>query len=296
MTDITLTDGVLGDEDQTNTPKTIAKQEIPHISGRGAAVLRVNRRVYFEAVPILYPVTALVALENARWQIKSVQPRIHRYRTLFHHQDTFERFSPRCIDDTPRPPATTRALRMSDLFSFTYYDRALDNCDRLDRLAIEISLDFMARLPGYWRILGLPDVTDPWEYHGADATLDSDSEKWVIRRIRQDSSIKAFVEKIQKVSWVAHLDLDFYIDTTPPVSQRVDVEAEDFEERQKIWRKGDMNVANIFLATGILDPLQELNNVGSWCIELTVRDQTRMKSLAHERMELDLTGVIRRKS
>ena len=37
-------------------------------------------------------------------------------------------------------------------------------------------------------------------------------------------------------------------------------------------RKGDVLVADLFLPRGVLDPLQTLFKIRSWCIELTVDD------------------------
>ena len=297
IAEIAVTDGIVTDDGPTDTSEMVTKKENPD----SVAILRVNRQIYFEAIPILYAVTTLVNPENAQWQIKSVQPKSHRYQSLCYPQVYLEQLTTSCVDDTPQTPASIGARlrpRMSDLYSINYYEISLDwaGDQKKDRLVIVVQLNFTRHMADHWKGWDRPEVMNQWEYHGADATLNSDIENWVIRRIRQDSSVRTFVEKIRKVSWVAHLDVEFNIETWPPKSQRMDPEAEDFEARQKIWRKGDMNVAKIFLETGILDPLQELDNVGSWCIELIVRDQSGMDALAHERMKLDLTGCTRTKS
>lgn len=56
--------------------------------------------------------------------------------------------------------------------------------------------------------------------------------------------------------------------------------------------KGDKELARILLTSGILDPLRELKNVRSWCINLTVEDEFEKPPLAHRRMVLDLSAAV----
>lgn len=92
--------------------------------------------------------------------------------------------------------------------------------------------------------------------------------------------IEDFVDLLTGCSWVDHADIDLGLVASWDSDQEYasydypteDQDPSDWVEVKEIWHKGDIQVADILLASGVLDPLRRLSNVRSWCIELTVED------------------------
>lgn len=143
------------------------------------------------------------------------------------------------------------------------------------------------------------DMLPDWRYDEENGKLDYALQEEFTDALRTTSMIKNFVELLAGCSWVDHVDLDFGLvagwDTD---QQRRGLPNHDpgeahWNRLKKLWRKGDILVANIFLASGVLDPLQRLRNVRSWCIGLTVEDLEEEPPSTHERMTLDLSNAIK---
>ncbi|KAL6718424.1 hypothetical protein ACLMJK_004513 [Lecanora helva] len=136
-----------------------------------------------------------------------------------------------------------------------------------------------------------------WDHQGIGCKLEYDVEKYLTIVFQQDSTIKELVQKIKNLSWIEHLDLDLYLAVLSPMHPYLsNRNANDLKTRRELWRKGDINVANLVLSREMLKPLREVVNVGSWCIELTVMDKSDGETwFAHERMKLDLKGAMETK-
>lgn len=152
---------------------------------------------------------------------------------------------------------------------------------------------------------GIVSGEGEWEYDEESGRLSYLFQQELTNYLRTSTMIEDFVELLAGCSWVDHVDLDIGLVTTwydqaaPSYIQPMQKsEVAELDALRKIWHKGDIQVADIFLASGILDPLRRLSNVRSWCIELTVEDLTVVclyggTICMHERMALDISKGIK---
>ena len=78
------------------------------------------------------------------------------------------------------------------------------------------------------------------------------------------SIIEEFVRLLAACSWVDYVDVDLTVMVCFDTDQQSlgcrspveDLETPNWNERVKIWHKGDIQVAVILLSSGILNPLQ----------------------------------------
>ena len=142
-----------------------------------------------------------------------------------------------------------------------------------------------------------------WSYDEEDGKLSSELQQEMTHTLRASNMVERFVELLAGCAWVDHVDLDFRLVATWRDDQQVpdedfdidDFDADDLAGLRKIWHKGDIQVADIFLASGVLDPLRSLSNVKSWCIEFTMEDSYEKPPYMHESMTLDLRNGIKQK-
>lgn len=147
------------------------------------------------------------------------------------------------------------------------------------------------------------DLLPDWRYDEENGKLHFALQQQLTDKFRATSLIEKFAEILADCSWLDHVDLDLGLMASWETDQQclgsnslIDDPGEAHWERLKeIWRKGDILVANIFLASGVLDPLKRLRNIRSWCIELTVEDYNEEPPCMHERMTLDLSKAIKQK-
>ena len=139
-----------------------------------------------------------------------------------------------------------------------------------------------------------------WEYDEESGRLPYLFQQELTDDLRTSTMIEDFVELLAGCSWVDHVDLDiglvatWYDQAAPGYIQPMQKsEVAEVDALRKIWHKGDIQVADIFLASGILDPLRRLSNVRSWCIELTVECLYGETTCMHERMALDISKGIK---
>lgn len=273
-------------DDGTGIP---ADEDIHPEEQRTPALLRVNKQIYFEAFPILYGKVAIVAPRKGRWRYKHLPPGYRHdmwpglslaygnespVRTSV---DSYWHPSPRFDSPSPIEPEENIFLR-----KYAYPN--LESEDRFKRISLIVHFDLAAPAQG-------PRL----KYTGVDSIISPAREEWITRKLSKETTIRTFIDKVEKVAWVDHLDLDLYIMAWPPRSQRVIYNEGDFEERQKIWHKGDMNFGRVFLESGVLDPLEELHNARVWCVHLTVTDVDEDPPFGHERMVLDLSGAVHKR-
>ena len=142
-----------------------------------------------------------------------------------------------------------------------------------------------------------------WRYDEEDGTLPMESQQELVDHLRKSHVIKDFAGALAICSWVDHVGLDFGLQVRfvndqedpcfdPPIEEH---EAAVCDARTEIWRKGDIQVADIFLASGILDPLRRISNVRSWCIDLTVECPSEETPKWHKVMTLGLSNGIEQK-
>ena len=140
-------------------------------------------------------------------------------------------------------------------------------------------------------------VEGDWEYDEESGRLPFLLQQDFTDELRPSPMIEDFVEVLVGCSWVDHVDIDIGLVATwddhqaaPGYIQPMQKsEVAKVDSLRKIWHKGDIQVADIFLASGVLDPLRRLSNVRSWCIELTVECYYGETTCMHERMVLDIS-------
>lgn len=142
-----------------------------------------------------------------------------------------------------------------------------------------------------------------WRYDEENGALHFASQQQLTDRLGASKMIEKFVGLLAGCSWIDHVDIDLGLVASWDRDQEApehgwpneDLETAHWVGLRKTWHKGDIQVAEIFLASGILDPLQRLSNIRSWCIELTVEDLSEEPPCIHERMALDLSNAITHK-
>lgn len=238
--------------------------------GRHPEILRVNHQIYFEAFPVLYSVFELLDPSKGTWRYKLLEGDTPTY--YYNFMDDNE-----CFDVVYDPPLMHGVTEPPKLAKFK---KVLLN--------------------------GAFDVTDlpgEWKYDEEYGKLDDATQQQLADIFRKSNMIADFVKLLAGCSWVDHVDLDIGLLTswdsdqsTPASSSPIEgPELARWVELKNIRRKGDIQVADIFLASGILDPLKRLFNVGSWCLELTVEDVDRDPRFLHEKLTLDLSNAVKHK-
>lgn len=150
------------------------------------------------------------------------------------------------------------------------------------------------------------DLSWGWRYDEETGELQLALQQRLIDKLRATRIVDEFVDKVAGYPWVDRLDVDIGLMASWERGQGSqnfsffvgDPGEAHWERREKIWRKGDILAADLFLASGVLDPLQRLSNIRSWCIELTVEDVNafgQRNMHPHERMTLDLSNAIKQK-
>ncbi|CAD6566386.1 MAG: hypothetical protein ASARMPREDX12_008220 [Alectoria sarmentosa] len=135
-----------------------------------------------------------------------------------------------------------------------------------------------------------------------DAKFDSPlaSMKW---RYDEETGTLHSASQQKLTDTLDHVDIDLGLvaswardqEAPPDGWPNEDLETAHWVGLRKTWQKGDIQVAEIFLASGILDPLQRLSNTRSWCIELTAEDLSEEPPCIQERMALDVSNAITHK-
>ena len=139
-----------------------------------------------------------------------------------------------------------------------------------------------------------------WRYDEENGSLSIAAQEELTEDLLASEMIEGFVELLAGCSWVDHVDLDIGLEALWEEDQEApgfirpgqNFETAHLDALRKIWHKGDIQVAEIFLASGILDPLRRLSNVRSWCIELTL-EKIGPTICMHERMALDISNGIK---
>ena len=282
----------ISDDDENLSQETLPRSlccsnEAPLGKGVGPPILLVNRQISSEASLVLYGYATVVTPKLGHWRYKALQPgSVFEIPNGDAFNAQFESFYYPFIRDKvdlglTHGPAPSRVL-VTDLATEAYFNRTLALSNKLDRLFVLMQFHFWS----YPR-------ARHWTYQSSTSTLHPDLEQSVKILLKQAMIVKDVVKRVKRVSWIEHLDLDIYCVAFPP--HHMNSISTCVKTCREIWRKGDWNVANLFLEIGILDPLQEVQNVGSWCIHFTVVDIYTAPVIAHERMELDLTGAVERK-
>ena len=240
--------------------------------GRHPEILRVNHQIYSEAFPVFYSGLEVVDPSKGTW----------RYKTL---------------------EGDTQAYCFGSLIGSEFFDIVYDPPLMHDATTLMQDAPKPQKLAKFTKVLfhakfGFSLLSPAWWYDEENGKLPVASQQQLTDELRTTSMVERFVEILAGCSWVDHVDMDFGLMT----SWRRDQQSQGFDEDpvcdrlQKIWHKGDILVADIFLASGVLDPLQRLSNIRSWCVELTVEDRFDvMPLLRHEKMTLDLSNAIKQK-
>ena len=237
--------------------------------GRHPEILRVNHQIYFEAFPVFYSGLKTVDPSKGMWRYEP-----ERAIQLYYSGDLRKYASSDVVYDPPLVHDTTKPLKLA----------------RFKKILIHAKF--------------VVDFLGGWRYDEEDGKLQLAFQQRLTDSLRATSVINEFVEHVAGCLWVDHLDLDIALMSSwvgDQASQNLGYLGEDLGEAywdrvKKIWRKGDILVADLFLASGVLDPLQRLSNVRSWCIEMTLEDVDcfRLQSI-HERMTLDLSNALKQK-
>ena len=250
----------------TQRPKVVHSLDRQDLTsmGRHPEILRVNHQIYFEAFPVLYSGLETVDPSKGTWRYKPLEGDTQAY--YYGDLDGDESF-----DVVYDPPLMHDATKPQKLAKFT-------------KVLFHAKFTFPFYLPAWW-------------YDEESGKLHFATQQRLADKLRATSTIQKFVKTLAGCSWVDHVDLDFGL----VASWRIDQQSRGFkslsedplyDRLKKIWHKGDIQVADIFLASGVLDPLQRLPNIRSWCVELTVEDMFDLKPLrTHERMTLDLSNA-----
>ena len=243
--------------------------------GRHPEMLRVNHQIYFEAFPVFYSGLGIVVPHKGIWRYKPLESDTQAY---YYAEDDDD------VDDDD-----------DESFEVIYDPPLKDGVTKPQGSAkfskVLLTVKFYRMLPISWRYdEETGKIPVAWHQRLTDA-------------LQTSSIIEDFVRLLAGCSWVDHVDVDLavmvYFDTDQQSlgcqSPVEDLETPHWIERRKIWHKGDIQVADILLSSGILNPLQRLSNVRSWCIEFTVEDLHEEPPSWHQRMTLDLGGTIERK-
>ena len=245
--------------------QSAARQELTSM-GRHPEMLRVNHQIYFEAFPVFYSGLGMVIPHKGIWRYKPLESDTQAY--YYAEYDDDESFE--VIYDPPLEDGVTKpqgSAKFSKILLTAKFNRMLEISWRYD--------EETGKIPVAWH----QQLTDAFQ---------------------TSSIIEDFVRLLAECSWVDHVDVDLavmvYFDTDQQSlgcrSPVEDLETPNWIERRKIWHKGDIQVADILLSSGILNPLQRLSNVRSWCIEFTLEDLHEEPPSWHQRMTLDLGGTI----
>ena len=137
---------------------------------------------------------------------------------------------------------------------------------------------------------------------GENGRLPVKSLQKLIDDLRSSNVIEELVERLARCSWVDHVDLDIGL-WAPFVREQDAIDydwpieewAAGLDALEGVWHKGNIQVADIFLASDILASLRRLSNVRSWCIELNLESLYKDPVIVHEKMTLDLSNGITQK-
>ena len=238
--------------------------------GRHPEILRVSHQIYFEAFPVLYSGLEMVNPSKGTWRYKTLEAdTAANYYIDVVESEIFE-----VLYDPPLLTGTTKPQRL----------------DKFTKVLL---------LAGFV----IPEGPMLWSYDEEDGKLSSELQQEMTHKLCASNMVERFVELLADCSWVDHVDLDFRLVATWREDQQVhdenfdidDFDADHLAGLRKVWHKGDIQVADIFLASGVLDPLQSLSNVKSWCIEFTMEDLYEQPPCMHESMTLDLRNGIKQK-
>ena len=235
-------------------------------TARHPEMLRVNHQIYFEAFPVFYSGLGMVVPRKGIWRYKPLEGNTQAYYCGEYEEDEFFEiiFDPPLEDGVTKPQ---ESAKFSKVLLTVKFNRMLDISWRYD--------EETGKIPVAWH----QQLTDAFQ---------------------TSSIVEDFVRLLAGCSWVDHVDVDLavmvYFDTDQQSlgcrSPAEDPGTPNWIERRKIWHKGDIQVADILLSSGILNPLQRLSNVRSWCIEFTLEDMHEESPSWHERITLDLGDAI----
>ena len=240
-------------------------QELTSMS-RHPEMLRVNHQIYFEAFPVFYSGLGVVVPSKGIWRYKPLEGDTQAY----YYGEIEEDESFEVIYD---PPLTDGVTKPQGSAKFS---------------KVLLTVKFNRMLPVGWRYdEETGKIPVAWHQQLTDA-------------FQTSSIIEDFVGLLAGCSWVDHVDIDLAVLVDFDTDQQSlgcgspveDLEKPHWIERRKIWHKGDIQVAGILLSSGVLNPLQRLSNVRSWCIEFTLEDVHEEPPSWHQRMTLDLGDTI----
>lgn len=227
--------------------------------GRHPEILRSNHLIYFEAFPVFYSGLEMVDPIEGTWRYKPLEGDTQAYH--FGGVDRHYEFCAVVYD----PPLVHGLTKPQKLAKFT-------------KVLLNAKLKVPHRFPG-WRY----DEENGKLHLALQPELTDTLRAWNI------SMIEDFVDLLTGCSWVDHADIDLGLVASWDSDQEYasydypteDQDPSDWVEVKKIWHKGGIQVADILLASGVLDPLGRLSNVRSWCIELTVEDLSEEPPCIH---------------
>ena len=215
--------------------------------GRYPEILRANHLIYFEAFPIFYSGFELLDPSKGIWRYMPFKDDAQRYHDSFFDDSVYSDvvYDPPLMHGVTEPPKLAR------------FKQVRLNCDFV-----------VAELENYW------------QYNEENGKLDHAARRQLADLLGESNMIENFVKLLAGCSWVDRVDLDIGLFASWDIKQSTPASSSPTEdpdlvplvELKEIWHKGDIQVANIFLASGILDPLKRLSNVRSWCIELAVEE------------------------
>ena len=234
--------------------------------GRHSEILRVNHQIYFEAFPVFYSGLGMVVPRKGIWRYKPLESDTQaHYYAEYDDDESFEIiYDPPLKDGVTKPQGSAKFSK------------------------VLLTVKFNRMLPISWRYdEGTGKIPVAWHQQLTDA-------------FQTSSIIEDFVRLLAGCSWVDHVDVDLAVMVHFDTDQQSlgcgspveDLGTPNWIERRKIWHKGDIQVADILLSSGILDPLQRLSNVRSWCREFTLEDMREEPPSWHQRMTLDLEDTI----
>ena len=234
--------------------------------GRHPEMLRVNHQIYFEAFPIFYSGLGTVIPHKGIWTYKPLESDTQAYYYGEYDDDEFFEviYDPPLKDGVTKPPGSAKFSK------------------------VLLTAKFSRILPIHWR------------YDEETGNLPVAGHQHLTDTFQTSSIIEDFVQLLAGCSWVDHVDVDLAVMAYFDADQQSlgcqspveDLETPHWIELRKIWHKGDIQVADILLKSGILNPLQRLSNVRSWCIEFTLEDMHEEPPSWHQRMILDLGDAI----
>lgn len=152
----------------------------------------------------------------------------------------------------------------------------------------------LARFSKVLLLVNIDGILD-WMYDKENGRLPNYVQQKLTEYLRSLNVIEDFVELLAGCSWVDHVDIDIRLAARFVIEQDdidsdfpIEEWAAELDARKKIWYRGDIQVADILLTSGILAALRRVSNIRSWCIELRVESASEGPPSMHQKMILDL--------